>query len=302
MTVQHTTSSLEKPLKIACCQLMCSTDKLKNLKNAKKHILEAASNGAQLIVLPECFNSPYAVEQFANYAEDIPDGQTTKLLSSLAKELSVFLVGGSIPESVYDENTGERKIYNTSVTFNNRGEIIGKHRKVHLFDMCIPDGIQFKESDSLTAGDKATVFELEGYGKVGEVICYDIRFPELFTIACRPPNNAFAMIVPAAFNMSTGPLHWHILAQARAIDNETFVIMCSPARDTVSGGYVAYGHSMVVDPMGKILCEAGEGEDIVYCEIDSSVQDMMKMGIPLEEHRRFDVYKDSSVGTRVSDI
>lgn len=300
MTVQSL-SALAQPLKIACCQLMGSTNKLKNLENAKKHIIEAASNDAKLIILPECFNAPYAVDKFEEYAEEIPNGETTKFLSSLAKELSIFLVGGSIPELAFDES-GNKHIYNTSVTFNPRGEIIGKHRKVHLFDMCIPNGIQFKESDSLTAGNKATVFELEGYGTVGEAICYDIRFPELFSIACRPPNNAFAMIVPAAFNMSTGPLHWHILAQARAIDNECFVIMCSPARDTVSGGYVAYGHSMIIDPMGKILCEAGEGEEIVYAEIDSCVQDMMKAGIPLEQHRRFDVYQDTSVGAKVSDI
>ena len=141
------------------------------------------------------------------------------------------------------------------MTFNPQGEIIAKHRKAHLFDIDIPNGITFQESLTLSGGDKATVFKLGEYGNVGLGICYDIRFPELASIASRYPYNSFAMFYPGAFNTTTGPLHWHLLARARAVDNETFVVLCSPARDVEGGGYQAYGHSLVADPFGNIIAE-----------------------------------------------
>lgn len=284
---------LNGSLKVACCQLLNKLDKKTNLKNAEKSIRDAALNNAKYVILPECFNSPYSVKAFPVYAEKIPDGITTKMLSGLAKELKIYLTGGSYPEIVVELN-GSKKYYNTSVTFNQDGIIIAIHRKVHLFDMHIPNGVHFKESDCLSSGTKATVFNLGNFGKVGKGICYDIRFPELAAIACRPPNNAFLMVYPSAFNMSTGPHHWHLLAKARAVDNECYVIMCSPARPKDPTSYAAFGHSMIVAPFGEILSEAATDESIVYATITQEPLDMMKSAIPLEKHRKFDIYKDVS--------
>ncbi|ODV96518.1 hypothetical protein PACTADRAFT_49848 [Pachysolen tannophilus NRRL Y-2460] len=289
-------SPLLKTLSIALIQLHTTANKSSNLLKVKQYVQKALTEkpSLDLVMLPECFNSPYSVTEFRNYAENVPNGETTKFLSELAKEHKVFIIGGSIPELGLDN-----KVYNTSLSFDKTGKLIAKHRKVHLFDIDIPNGITFKESITLSGGEKATVFDLDGYGNVGLGICYDIRFPELAAIAAR--KNSFAMFYPGAFNTTTGPLHWHLLARARAIDNQTYVVLCSPARD-LSSGYHAYGHSLIVDPNGKIIVEAGENEEIVYGELDPSYIDQIRSGIPITTQRRFDVYDDVSVNAKVSDI
>lgn len=280
-------SILAKKLKVALIQMTSGADKTANLNHAKDFILKALSKEPKidLTVLPECFNSPYAVTEFANYAEKIPGGESTEFLSSLAKEQKIIIVGGSIPELGDDG-----KIYNTSVTFDRDGKIIGKHRKAHLFDIDIPGGITFKESVTLTGGDKATTIDLPGFGTIGEGICYDIRFPELAAVAARE-KNAFAMVYPGAFNTVTGPLHWHLLARSRAIDNQVYTILCSPSRN-LSLNYHAFGHSLVVDPIGNIIAEAGEDEEIVIAELDPELITKTRAGIPVTVQRRFDIYGD----------
>jgi predicted amidohydrolase len=287
---------LSKSLQVALLQFHASADKTVNLKKVTEFIQTALKHSPkpQLIMLPECFQSPYAVDEFKNYAEKIPDGETTKLLSKLAKDNKVSIIGGSIPE--FDESDGG--LYNTSVVFNSNGEIIAKHRKVHLFDISIPNGITFKESDSLKPGNKATVFEIpEIETKFGLGICYDIRFPELAMIASR--KGAGIMAYPGAFNTVTGPKFWTKFAIARAIDNQNYVLMCSPARNP-NGGYQAYGHSMVVDPNGEILVEAGHDEEIVYAELKKDIITEARNNIPITIQRRFDIYDDVSKDPTVS--
>lgn len=297
-------SPLAHSLNIALIQLKAGADKTANLSKVTKFIDSAVKTSnvgkLHLVVLPECFNSPYAVDQFRNYAELIPSGETTNLLSSLAKKHGIFIVGGSIPE-LDQEND---KIFNTSLTFSPEGTIIAKHRKVHLFDIDIPGGITFKELVTLSAGNKATVFKLGEFGNVGLGICYDIRFPELAMIASRNPYNSFAMFYPGAFNTTTGPLHWHLLAKARAVDNEMFSILCSPARDVGGDGYQAYGHSLVVDPYGAIIAEAGEEEEILFATLDKDLLPKARDGIPVHYQRKFDVYDDfvGNGGVKVSDL
>jgi omega-amidase len=205
----------------------------------------------------------------------------------MAKETQTYLIGGSIPEL----SPSSKKYYNTSLMFNPAGELIATHRKVHLFDIDIPGKIKFKESDILSAGNKLTIVDLPEYGKLAIAICYDIRFPELAMIAAR--EGAFALIYPGAFNTMTGPLHWELQGRARAVDNQVYVALCSPARD-MGASYHAYGHSMVIDPMAKVLVEAGEGEEVVYAELDGAEIESTRKGIPVYEQRRFDVYPDVS--------
>ncbi|CAH2353332.1 omega-amidase Nit3p [[Candida] railenensis] len=295
-------SPLAKSLKIALIQIKAGADKAANLQKVSQFIdkaIETSTIGKlDLVMLPECFNSPYAVDQFRNYAELIPSGESTSLLSSLAKKHGIFIVGGSIPE--LDPQDGD-KVFNTSLTFSPEGEIIAKHRKAHLFDIEIPGQITFKESITLSAGDKATVFKLGEFGNVGLGICYDIRFPELAAVAARDPNNAFAMFYPGAFNTTTGPLHWHLLARSRAVDSQFFTVLCSPARDVGGSGYQAFGHSLVSDPSGKIIAEAGEGEEIVFAELDHTLLPKAREGIPVNYQRRFDIYDDVTKTAKISD-
>lgn len=291
---------LSKNVRVALVQLKAGLDKAANLAKVLHFIDSAVSNSSgkpDVVMLPECFNSPYAVDKFREYAEIIP-GETSNMLSSLAKKHGVSIIGGSIPELDPKDNN----VYNTLLSFDSHGDIIAKHRKAHLFDIDIPGGITFKESLTLTSGDKATVFELGDFGKVGLGICYDIRFPELAMAASRAPNNAFAMFYPGAFNLTTGPMHWHLLARARAVDNQMYVVLCSPARDVGGSGYQAYGHSLVVDPFGKVIAEAGEGEEILHAELDAEVVAKARSGIPVHFQRRFDIYSNVADDARVGDV
>ncbi|MDK2918953.1 MAG: omega-amidase [Candidatus Petromonas sp.] len=268
--------------KLAICQMKVVENKDENLKKAEKMIRQAHNNDADVIVLPEMFNCPYANKYFPEYAEVVP-GPTTNFLSKLAKEFGVYIVGGSIPEKV------DNKIYNTSFIFDRSGNIIGRHRKMHLFDIDVKGAITFKESDTLSSGNEVTVFETE-FCKVGVAICYDMRFPELIRLMVL--KGAEMIIVPAAFNMTTGPAHWHLTAKARALDNQVYFAAASPARN-INSIYVAYGHSLIASPWGDIIAEANEKETILYGEIDLEKVKKVREELPLLKHRRISLYNIS---------
>ncbi|QEK12852.1 carbon-nitrogen hydrolase family protein [Crassaminicella thermophila] len=269
-----------KRLKVGICQIKVVEDKEKNIENAEKMIREAVRNGSQLIILPEMFNCPYENKYFPLFAENYP-GKTTNALSNLAKTLGVYIIGGSIPEKDKDI------IYNTSYIFDKKGNMIGKHRKVHLFDVDVEGGIKFKESDSLGYGEKVTVVDTE-YCKIGVAICYDMRFPELMRLMAL--EGAEIIVVPAAFNMTTGPAHWDILLRARALDNQVYFIAASPSRN-MEAAYHAYGHSSIVNPWGEIISKADENECIIYGEIDFEKIKKVRKELPLLKHRRTDLYE-----------
>ncbi len=267
-------------LKIALCQMPVKTNKLENLNQASIMLQEAAANKAQLVVLPEMFNCPYDIHCFHDYAEQIPTGETTNHLSSLAQAHGLYLVGGSIPELV-----GEL-LYNTSVVFNPQGEIIAKHRKAHLFDVRVKNGIEFIESQVLTAGTSATLFDTP-WGKFGLEICYDIRFPELTRKMAK--DGARLVIVPAAFNMTTGPIHWELLFRSRALDNQIFMIGASPARNP-DASYVAYGHSLAVNPWGQVLIQLEEKPGILIADLNLTQIEEVREALPIWKQRREDLY------------
>ncbi|KAH7326213.1 carbon-nitrogen hydrolase [Stachybotrys elegans] len=287
---------LKKPVKLACIQLASGADKAANLSHAAEQVAKAASGGSKIVVLPECFNSPYGCDFFPQYAETLLPSPPTQeqspsyhALSAMAKNNSVYLVGGSIPEA--DKETG--KYYNTSLIFGPDGALLASHRKVHLFDIDIPGKITFRESDVLSPGNKVTLVDLPEYGTIAVAICYDVRFPELATIAAR--KGAFALIYPGAFNLTTGPLHWRLLAQARAVDNQMYVALCSPARD-LNASYHAYGHSLIVNPLASVVTEAEAEETIIEHELKGEEIVETRKNIPLNTQRRFDVYPDIGQG------
>ncbi|KAF2858240.1 carbon-nitrogen hydrolase [Piedraia hortae CBS 480.64] len=284
---------LKAPLKLALVQLSAGADKSANLSRACSKIREAKAQGADLVVLPECFNSPYGTKYFPKYAETLEPSPPTNdqspsfhALSAIARETKVWLVGGSIPE-----RSPDAKLYNTSLIFKPDGSLADKHRKIHLFDIDIPGKIAFHESEVLSPGNKITIIDVDGYGKVAVAICYDVRFPELAMIAAR--KGAFLLVYPGAFNLTTGALHWELQARARAVDNQVYVAMCSPARD-MGADYNAWGHSLIVNPKAEVMAQLGEEEGVVYAELKGEVIDETRKGIPIYEQRRFDVYPDVS--------
>lgn len=299
-------SLLKQSVKLALVQLACTADKAHNLSHARTKVLEATKRGANIVVLPECFNSPYGTKHFPHYAETLLPSPPTEdqsptfhALSKLAKEANAYIVGGSIPELVEEDGAKDgdgkdgKKWYNTNLTFAPNGELLATHRKVHLFDIDIPGKIKFKESDVLSPGNKITLVDIPEYGKIAIAICYDIRFPELATIAAR--KGAFLLLYPGAFNMTTGALHWELQARARAMDNQVFVGLCSPSRD-MEADYNAWGHSMIVDPNAEVLEQLDEKEGIIVQELKAGRIEEVRKGIPLYSQRRFDVYPDVSEG------
>ncbi|XP_034871124.1 omega-amidase NIT2 isoform X3 [Mirounga leonina] len=223
--------------RLALIQLQVSSIKSDNVTRACGLIREAATQGAQIVSLPECFNSPYGTKYFPEYAEKIP-GESTQKLSEVAKECGVYLIGGSIPE----EDAG--KLYNTCAVFGPDGTLLVKYRKLHLFDIDVPGKITFQESKTLSPGDSFSTFDTP-YCRVGLGICYDLRFAELAQIYAQ--RGCQLLVYPGAFNMTTGPAHWELLQRGRAVDNQVYVATASPARDD-QASYVAWGHSTIVSP------------------------------------------------------
>ncbi len=266
---------------IALCQMNVTTDKSVNLKKAESMIRKTfLDNGSDIVVLPEMFNCPYDYNYFSRFSETY-QGETTAMLSEIAEELNIIIVGGSIPEK------DEDRIYNTSFIFGRDGKIIARHRKIHLFDINIKNRISFKESRFITPGKDVTVFNTD-ICTIGVAICYDMRFPEL--IRKMTLMGAKLIIVPAAFNTITGSVHWHITARARALDNQVYFVCASPARDTGSS-YTAYGHSLVVDPWGSVIADAGKDEALLNIKLDLTEIERVREELPLLKHRRPDIYK-----------
>ena len=226
------------------------------------------------------FCCPYQTENFPVYAEK-EGGPSWQAMSDYARKYHIYLIAGSMPEA---DDVG--KVYNTSYIFDRDGKQIGKHRKAHLFDINVKNGQHFKESDTLTSGDHATVFATE-FGKMGVMICYDIRFPEFARTMVL--DGARMIFVPAAFNMTTGPAHWELTFRARALDNQIYMLGCAPARDT-QAGYISWGHSIVTDPWGKVMKQLGEKEGILIEEIDLDREDQIREQLPLLKHRKSEMY------------
>ncbi len=267
-------------LKAAIIQMRVVDDKQKNIAIANEYLKKAVQQGIDIAVLPEMFCCPYETSNFPIYAER-EGGENYRVMAKLAKEYGIYLIAGSMPEK--DENN---LVFNTSYVFNRKGEKIAKHRKMHLFDIDVAGGQRFKESVTLTAGNEITIFDTE-FGKIGLCICYDLRFPELSRLMV--DQGAQVIIVPGAFNMTTGPAHWNVLFRNRALDNQVFMIGCAPARD-LAASYTSYGHSITVSPWGEIVQQLDEKEGYMIVELNLQQVEKVRRELPLLEHRRKDIY------------
>ena len=268
-------------IKIAAIQMSTVADKMENVRTVKAYLEKIKDENPDFVILPEMFCCPYQTENFPIYAEE-EGGPIWQQLSAYAKQYGVYLIGGSMPEK-----DAEGNVYNTSYIFDREGKQLGKHRKVHLFDIDVKGGQTFKESDTLTAGDSDTVFDTE-FGKIGVMLCFDIRFPELSRMMVN--DGAKVIFVPAAFNMTTGPAHWELSFRTRALDNQIYMVGCAPARD-VSAGYISWGHSIVTDPWGRVIDMLDEKKGILLAELDMDYEEQVREELPLLKSRRKDIYQ-----------
>ncbi|WP_405729161.1 carbon-nitrogen hydrolase family protein [Anaerotignum sp.] len=266
-------------MKVSLLQMKTLETPEENIVKIREMLKEAKAEGADIAVLPEMCCCPYENSAFVKYAMPYNSPFLTGI-AEMAKEMGLYIVAGSVPLS------SDGKIYNASFVYNDKGECIAKHRKTHLFDINVPGGQYFMESDTFTAGKDVTTFPTP-WGKMGLIICYDIRFPELSRLLAIEGVNA--IFVPAAFNMTTGPAHWEMSFRMRALDNQVFMVGCAPARDMESS-YTAWGHSISTDPWGAILGQMDETEGILTVEWDMERVETVRQQLPLLKHRRTDMY------------
>jgi omega-amidase len=265
----------KRVLKVAMCQLRPGAIAEQNVQKAVSGIADAAKQGCDLVVLPECFNSPYGTQYFEKYAEPIPDGPTMKGIRAAAVSNRIAVVAGSIPER------RDGKLFNTSVVWSATGEMLTRFSKIHLFAINTPT-LKMNEADILVAGDEPAMFELDGF-KVGVMICFDTRYPEL--CLHYQALGVDLIVAPGAFNMITGPAHWLHTARARAIDAQCYFCACSVARDTTAT-YVAWGHSVIVDPWGDTVATLDAEEGLAAADISKERIAEIRARLPINAGRK----------------
>jgi predicted amidohydrolase len=262
---------------VAAIQMSSGSDKAANLEKADKLIRLAAARGATLIGLPEVFNWRGKRAEETAAAESL-DGPTLALMTSLARELEIHLVAGSITEDA----PGQPKRYNTSVLIGPDGRRLAVYRKIHLFDVDLPARVTIKESDGKLAGTEV-VSAPTALGTVGLSVCYDLRFPELYR------RLAFAgariITIPSAFTFPTGEAHWNVLIRARAIENQCYVIAPAQFGPNIHG-FSDYGNSMIVDPWGRVLARAADLEGVAVAAIDLDYLERVRRELPSLAHAR----------------
>lgn len=266
-------------MRVALLQMTSGPDFDANLSELERRIREAAAGGANFIATPENTDllgvAPKEKLERCFFEDShlmIP------LCRGLSKELRVWILLGSLAIKVSAE-----KFNNRSYLFSPSGEVVASYNKIHLFDADLPNGETYRESDIVEGKNSVVVADTE-FGLVGLSICYDVRFPHLYRNMAQ--KGAVILFVPAAFATTTGQLHWEVLLKARAIENGAFVV--APAQCGHHGeGRVTYGHSMVVDPWGRILaCAGGDAPEILYADLDVEEVGRFRSSIPSLKHDR----------------
>jgi predicted amidohydrolase len=266
-------------LRVALVQLEALDDVEANIARAAALAAEAAA-GSDLVVLPEYLQFRGSPAGFRASARTIP-GPTTAPFSAIAREHGCWILAGSHAELSADP----ARPYNTAVLFDRSGALVARYRKLHLFDVTVDDGPSDRESARVTPGDHAVVAAMEGTA-LGLSICYDLRFPELYRALALA--GAEVLAVPAVFTERTGRDHWEVLLRARAIENGAWVIAAGGCGAGGPGSLAAWGHSMVVDPWGSVVIEAGAHEAIVRAELDLGLAAAARRQIPALANRRPD--------------
>ena len=269
-------------MKVSLIQMNSGTDKAANIAAATQLIEQAVRDEApDWICLPECFDhlgGSIADKRIA--AETIGEGAASSVMAALARKHRVFIHAGSMLERI----PGEERIHNTTVVYDRNGREVARYRKIHMFDVVTPDGVQYRESASYKPGDAVVTYDCEGM-KVGCSICYDVRFSYLY--AALAERGADMIAVPAAFTLQTGKDHWEVLLRARAIETETYVCAAGQTGTHIVGNETrsTYGHSLVADPWGHVTAKASDGVGIVSARLDPAIVKKVRSQIPVAQHR-----------------
>jgi len=270
----------ERKITAAAIQMSSTPDKEENKDMAEALIRVAASAGAELVALPELWSCHGLDEVYRENAEPVP-GPTTDFLGNLARELGVYLLGGSILEG----KPGAKRLSNTSTFFDPSGEMTAVYRKIHLFDVKVSDK-DYLESAKIAPG-KEIVTAKAGAATLGLSVCYDVRFPELYRLLAL--RGAEILAVPAAFTLQTGKDHWEILLRARAVENQAFVV--APAQwGRKADGRWTYGRSMIVDPWGTVLATCSDRDGYALATLDFYYLDRFRAEFPALANRRPETY------------
>ncbi|OQX68067.1 MAG: hypothetical protein B6A08_12285 [Sorangiineae bacterium NIC37A_2] len=273
-------------MRFAAVQLESQADVSANLSVAGREVERAKQSGAEVVLLPEGFAFLGAEIDKAKVSEALPApgekgasyGPIAGELARWSKELGLVIIGGGMPE----QSPNPERPYNTSVVFSG-GQLVARYRKIHLFDVDLPDGTVLHESKGNTAGDEVVVFDVAPGFKAGLSICYDLRFPELF--ARQRELGVNVLTLPAAFTKTTGQAHWHTLLRARAIETQSYLVAAAQwgahplDRKT-------FGHSLIVDPWGEVIAELAEGIGFIIADLDPKKVEQVRTNMPLEKHRR----------------
>lgn len=266
-------------VRVAAVQMCSTADVASNLAKTRDLVGRAASDGAELVLLPENFAFLGPEPDKRKIAEDLDqaDGPVVQTLRVTAQRHGVWLLGGGLPERSDDPD----RPFNTCVLVGPDGRVSARYRKIHLFDVDLADGINYCESVATSAGDTPVLVEIAGL-KVGLSICYDLRFPELYRRLT--DLGAELLVVPAAFTLHTGKDHWRVLLRARAIEAQAFVL--AAAQWGRHGRRESYGKSCIIDPWGEIMAQASEGEGTITCRLDRNFLELVRARVPSLRHRR----------------
>jgi predicted amidohydrolase len=262
----------------ACVQLRSSDDVAENIRTASALIREAKAKGAQFVATPEN-TTLMAPDGGAKLERSFAEDRDPALpaFCALAEELGIWLLIGSLAIKV-----SETKTANRSFLIDPKGRIAARYDKIHLFDVDLPSGEKYRESNTVAGGGRAVTADLP-WGKIGLTVCYDLRFPQLYRALAK--QGAFLLAVPSAFTETTGKAHWHVLLRARAIENGAFVI--APAQGgTHANGRKTYGHSLIVAPWGEIVAEGGTEPGVILADIDPALSADARARVPNLMHDR----------------
>ena len=272
-------------MKISAIQMNTGSEKAANLAQARDLSAQAVlRDRPDMLVLPEVFAfMGSSVEDKRAAAEELPEvGETGaeayETLRAIARDHRVFVHGGSFVERDGDA------FFNTTVAFDRTGAELARYRKIHLFDVTTPDGRDYRESDTFGAGRDVVTYDADGT-TIGCSICYDLRFAELYRALAEA--GADVIMVPAAFTLQTGKDHWEVLLRARAIETQTYVVAAAQTGTYFEGNdeRASWGHSMIVNPWGHMIAQAGEGTGHASAEIDRDYISIVRARIPVAQHR-----------------
>jgi len=266
-------------MKVGVVQMTSTADVEANLVTTERCVAQAAEDGAVLVLVPECFAYLGPEAGKLAIAEPLPEGgPILARMQALAKRHELDLVLGGFWET--SEAAG--KVKNACVHLGAEGAVRAVYRKIHLFDVDLPDGTRLMESDTVEPGSVPVVTDTP-FGKLGLSVCYDLRFPELYRKLV--DEGAIALAIPAAFTLTTGKDHWHVLLRARAIEAQSYVLAAAQTGHHF-GSRRSYGHALIADPWGTVLAEHGEGEGAVVARIDPDTVARVRHGLPSLRHRR----------------